>query len=661
MLLSNQKIISIVHSNFILSFDSLFLFTKDVSRFNLWIESRKNREKSLFKLTVLALQCIESWNDSFRPDTKGNFYNFQEVYNKFREQNIEFPPSFFLKSFEPLNKKTLKRDLSKVRSFCKEFELLINTKSVFRVKILKKILFSYEKTLNIHMEKMILKGNDPDNYFKETMKRVKSVVFNFLLWKSSNFTELFDPKCKVSIVIPDPVPKLEPEIENSRELNNDLSSSKSSLSEIEDIIEDLDHKEGLSSMYKQDLSSLQENYLKISEEKELIHMKNIALEVQARDLQLLLQDQKKIISEFSEENDKLKVDNDKIIQLNDFLTSKVEEMNSVIDKLEKSKLHNLKLVENLENANELLLLSNKHLKEDLAKLKINEEILLSCIKSKNLSFDPIEINEQLKNSPNDSVGSVLNRSKFCNSDRSVVKISSVDTLADYDAYDNEIYYFKFLVKGSGIIFEDEKMKVLAEFCAEGKRCDGVLKVLNKLEGKLKILIEICGIPKEFKQFSMPSGGFKIKGFGEVEFPVSILCSKVFMDSPMIKVTYVSIYMNKFLKIPLTPLVYLCKLDSIEKQEFGHLAQKVLTFKSEQWKSLKKSFCIYGKRIRSSKHNTHKIESSYSSIFGKVGLDISYEEGKLKINVLACNKLVANALLQNISMMISRILQIASKI
>ena len=511
------------------------------------------------------------------------------------------------------------------------------------------------------MEKIVLKGKDPDEYFKETMKRLKSVIFNFLLWKSSNFTELFDPKCKISVVIPDPVPKPEPEIENSRELNNDLSCSKSSLSEIEDIIEDFDHKEGLSSMYKQDLSSLQENYLKISEEKELTNMKNTALEVQARDLQLLLQDQKKIISEFSEENEKLKADSDKIIHLNDFLAAKVEELNSVIDELEKLKLRDLKLVENLENANELLMLSNKHLKEDLSKLKMNEELLLSCLKAKNLTFDPIDMNEQLKNSPNDSVGSVLNRSKFCNSDRSVVKISSVDTLADYDAYDNETYFFRFLLKGSGVIYEDEKMRVVAEFCAEGKRCDGALKVLNKLDGKFKVLVEICGIPKEFKQFSMPSGGFKIKPFGEVEFPVSILCSKVFLDSPMIKVTYLSIYMNKFLKIPLTPLVYLSKLDSIEKHEFGHLAQKILSFKSEQWKSLKKTFCIYGKRIRASKHNTQKIESTFSSIFGKVGLDIVYEEGKLKINVLACNKLVASTLLQNISMMVSRILQIESKI
>jgi hypothetical protein len=395
--------------------------------------------------------------------------------------------------------------------------------------------------------------------------------------------------------------------------------------------------------------------MKVTEEKEMLSFKNSGLELQTRDLMRLVEDQKKIMTEFGRENEKFKVENQKLAELNDFYDGKIKELNFTLDKIEKARINDVRLIENLENNNELLLLSNQHMKAEIEMLRGNQEKLLERLREQSVSQEFIENTELVKNSPNISLGSALNKSKQNQNSRSATKISSVDTLTDYEGYDNENFFFDFLLKGTGPVFEDERIKITATFFCSGEICEGNLKLANKLESKLKILVEICMIPKEFKKFSMPSGGYKLKKFEKIDFPVILVCSKVFSDFPMIKVTYLSIFQSKFLKLPISFFIFFSKTEDLSPDERRSFVQKVLKCNASQWKILKKTFSLYGKRIRNSKRENKRIIICFSSIFGNISVDMLYESCNLKIDLQGSSKNVVCLTLQFFNMVISKIL------
>lgn len=656
MMLQNPFIVSKVNRNLAPKLLTLFSFSPDPSKFNLWIDSRLSRQKSLFKFLILTLKCVEYWAETQKMNSDGEYSQLYTAYHEIKDRGIEFPPSFFLQPYEAINKKYLKKDLRKVNRFSEEFESLISIRSVNKVKVLKKILSSYEKTLDVHEEFIKKQDTDPDVYFKDTRSRVKANIFKFLLWKSSNFTELFDPIAKISILVLDPSPKSEPQNEVQREslMVSSQSSSKSSLSQLEDIPDDFDHKQGLSSMYKQDLSMLQDNYLRVFEEKETLNQKISALETQAKDLKQLIVDQKKIIEEFREENYRVMNQNTNLNELNTFLTVKTEELNIVLDKLEKSKIYELRVLENLENNNELLLLSNQNLKQEIMELKKNKESLLGQIQlmeSVTERDECVENSETVKNMPNDSVGSALGKRKVNSNERKLMNISSFDIIIDDEGYDNEELHFEYLQKGSGIIFDDEKIWISAEFEIKGKKSEGHLKIHNKTDKKLKILLEICSFPKEFSEFTIPTGSFRLKSSEEISLSVKIVASKLFLDSPLIKITYETLYQTKFIKLPVSPLMYFKKTGEILDEKFLLRSEKRMKLNCEEWKILKKKFFLYGNRVRVVKGESHKLRAGLLSVFGKCCLELVRNESELIIVALGSNQLMVNVVVKNAYMLI----------
>ena len=202
-------------------------------------------------------------------------------------------------------------------------------------------------------------------------------------------------------IIDDPLPKSEPIVENSREfdMNDSLGDIYDSpfkkkeenhaigenyinlQNELNRIMGKLSDSQDLAEMYKAELSRVQSNYLKIAEEQNALLMKLNAVIGFNRDLERLLDDNKDFMKQLEDEKNIISKEFAASQRHNNILQTSLAELQNANDLLEKEHMKSQKYIENIENANILLVASNQTLRFELDKSKTNEKGLHLNLKS----------------------------------------------------------------------------------------------------------------------------------------------------------------------------------------------------------------------------------------------------------------------------------------
>ncbi|OMJ86409.1 hypothetical protein SteCoe_12066 [Stentor coeruleus] len=393
-------IISLTHKKIIKKVPDLIVFQKNCGGFELWLSSLQAQDNSAFKIIILMLQCVELWGEIHGKDAKGKETQFLLVYQNLKAKEIEFPPSFFLKSCNFAEKNVTKRDLSRVRRLCKEFTKAIYAENKDRALGLKKIANSYEKVLEkeLNGEGRISKKAKDVMIF--VLKQLKEAKVLFEKWKSGGFS-LMSVKndVKLGVLIEDPCPKNMP-------LNDCLSDCDEDLN-FEDIFDSgkycnehgfcpshckesaeltmvkeqfLDCKELLNT-YKTDLKNLQEKYCRLIDEKQANENKVKELIQNNQDLERCLLQNKSMFHKVVSENNGLVKENDALKYQNEVYKKNIDQLNKAYQDVEEENEKIMKNLECLENGNVLLLYSNQTLKFELEKANTKELALVDIINS----------------------------------------------------------------------------------------------------------------------------------------------------------------------------------------------------------------------------------------------------------------------------------------
>ena len=56
------------------------------------------KEKGLFELFVLTLQCIEAWAEANTTDSRGKLTQLYTIYQGLKTREIEFPPTYLFQT-----------------------------------------------------------------------------------------------------------------------------------------------------------------------------------------------------------------------------------------------------------------------------------------------------------------------------------------------------------------------------------------------------------------------------------------------------------------------------------------------------------------------------------------------------------------------------------
>jgi hypothetical protein len=397
MLTSHPYIISYLTHKIVPNLPDLLVFEDIGSGFDIWVYLIQIKDKSRFKINILLLQCIEIWANIY-----GNsFGSFNNLLQSLKSKNLEFPPSFFLQAFGPLDTKPMKKDLHRVRKLVKELLKSIRCKSKEKALIYKKIVCTYEKYLSYEIEYRKNNCLDATEDLLFTYNQVIEGKKIFDNWKNEGFKGDDMKRAEVCERIEDPVPKSVPFNENSRDSELERSQAGSPLSNTEELFLDdtfeesyfqintlreklMDSKDILG-MYKEDLGRLQDNYLRVLEEKEILSLKVKALSISNQDLERALYQNKDFTDKILQDNTKIAQELECIKANNQQLIISVKEMQGVINTLEKNEQKNKDYIENIENANVLLLSCNEKLKSELEKCKNFEVPLISRSETEGLT------------------------------------------------------------------------------------------------------------------------------------------------------------------------------------------------------------------------------------------------------------------------------------
>lgn len=391
-------IISLTHKKIIKKVPNLIIFQKNCGGFELWLSALQAPDNSAFKIIILMLQCVELWGEIHGKDAKGKDTQFLSVYQNLKLKEIEFPPTFFLKSCNFAEKNVTKRDLSRVRRLCKEFIKTINSENKERALGLKKIANSYEKVLEKELTGECRLSKKAKDVMVFVLKQLKEAKVLFEKWKSAGFSIISARNdVKLDVLIEDPYPKSAP-------LNDCLSDSDSDLN-FEDIFDSgkycnehgfcpshckesaeltmvkeqlVDSKELLNT-YKTDLKNLQEKYSRLIDEKQANEARVKDLTQSNQDLERCLLQNKGMFHKVVSENNGLVKENDALKYQNDVYRKNIEQLNKAYQDAEEENEKIMKNLECLENGNMLLLYSNQTLKFELEKANNKELALVDII------------------------------------------------------------------------------------------------------------------------------------------------------------------------------------------------------------------------------------------------------------------------------------------
>ena len=394
------SIIAHVHKRIIQGLPDIVIFKDNCTGFELWQEALKVKDNSGFKFIILALQCIEIWGELHSNDCKGKETLYCKVYQQLKSRKIEFPPSFFLQPLSPLPKTHLKRDLHRVRKLSKQLIREIRFMDKQNAISLKKILNSYEKALQFEIENQQSIANMVHESVLLTLKDIEEAKELFEKWKSVNFCSMPEEgiyAC-VGVLIEDPLPKEEPfeedeediggkararERERERERSKspaipDLRAnlSKSFLgyqSEMSKLKEKLLDSQDLIDKYQADLSKIQTDYSSVVEERDVLLRKVEDLTESNQILEKSLAESKSLVEEITRKKSYLQKDIEAYNHLNKMHRTMIQELQETCFHLEKDSNHNKTYIENIENANVLLVATNQTLRIELERCKAPHE------------------------------------------------------------------------------------------------------------------------------------------------------------------------------------------------------------------------------------------------------------------------------------------------
>lgn len=402
--LKTPIVISYIDKHIVPKFPAIIIGEEDCQGFSLWLNFLKIKDKNAFKFMILALQCIENWGKIFKYNNRNAYTHFYQILNIVKENNIEIPPTFFLKPFEKTDKKTVKKDFDKVKNLLKEFVNYIYQGNKENALLLKKVVNSYESYFRESAEKYDKSIEcDVISIYLE-VKQAKSIMQT---WKNNKYAEVPQKNITSLNRVDDPLPKEQPNNENSREefsfLNHSFDLESSELkqqennyrqrkinpiprdSELKTQVEEL---ENLVGMYKQDLIKSQAKNHALERENNEIKIKNKELVVANTDLERNILDKKVSFDEICDENQKLSKENkkmqkrlDKILSSNEFFKKSIEELHDLVDNLSHESFQNKIYVDSIKNTNKLLLSTNQSLRNEIEDLKSHEKDLKKRFKS----------------------------------------------------------------------------------------------------------------------------------------------------------------------------------------------------------------------------------------------------------------------------------------
>ncbi|OMJ79882.1 hypothetical protein SteCoe_19966 [Stentor coeruleus] len=392
-------IVSFTHKKIIKKVPELIIFQTDCNDFELWLSALQDSDTSAFKIIIIMLQCIENWGEIYAKDARGKETKFLTVYQSLKLKDIEFPPSFFLKSCDFNEKNVTKRDIHRVRKLCKEFIRLINTDSKDKTLRMKKILTSYKKVLEKEISgqaKISQKSKDSIIFALNQIHETKKL---FDEWKSSGFVSLnAGNKMKFVVFVEDPFPKPTPLNDSFSDLDSELNfqdffdcekicnehgfcpSHCKESGELVKVKEELIDSKELLNTYKIDLKNMQEKYILLLEEKQMFEDKAKELSQSNQELEKCLIKTKSMFYTIANENSSLVKENEALKYQNEVYKVNIDQMDKMNRDAEEENCKIKKNLEHLENGNVLLLYSNQTLKFELEKAKTNELALIEAIK-----------------------------------------------------------------------------------------------------------------------------------------------------------------------------------------------------------------------------------------------------------------------------------------
>ena len=205
MQVNKSSIITSVQLEIIPAILNYVLSQRPSEGFSVWIRLLELNDNSEFKAYILLLQCFESWAYYHPSGRHGADSEFLRAFGELCEKNTEFPPSFFLKSFD-CEQMPAKRDLKRVERLCEEFLKGLACLNKGKSLILKKVLVSYEKSL-----KDIAKLRE-SKAITQLLEKITELLNLFKSIKSNRFMRLPQDqgKLKLTRLIDDPTPKCAP-------------------------------------------------------------------------------------------------------------------------------------------------------------------------------------------------------------------------------------------------------------------------------------------------------------------------------------------------------------------------------------------------------------------------------------------------------------------
>ncbi|OMJ82254.1 hypothetical protein SteCoe_17098 [Stentor coeruleus] len=394
------NIISFTHKKIIKKVPELIIFQSECKGFDLWLSALQDSDNSAFKIIIIMLQCIENWGEIYAKDARGKETKYSTVYRSLKLKDIEFPPSFFLKSCDFNEKNVTKRDLHRVRKLCKEFVKSINNDCKEKTLGLKKILNSYKKVLEKEISEQMGMSQKNKELIEFVLNQIEEARKMFTKWKSAGFVPL-SARNEVKFVelVEDPFPKVLPMNDSFSDFDSGVdfqdffldcekicnehgfcpSHCKES-GELVKVKEELVDSKELLNTYKIDLKNMQEKYIILLDDKEIFEAKAKELGQNIQELEKCLKKTKSMLYTISSENSSLVKENEALKYQNSVYKINIDQMDKMNRESEEEINKLKKTLEHIENGNVLLLYSNQTLKFELEKTKTNELALIEIIK-----------------------------------------------------------------------------------------------------------------------------------------------------------------------------------------------------------------------------------------------------------------------------------------
>lgn len=693
MQLQVSCIVSVIHKKIAGSMADFIFFQENIGGFDLWLCALQPKDTYLFKTLILALQSVEIWADQFSTDFKGKETIFFKTFQLIKSKKVEFPPSFFLQHPAKIPKVCIKKDLHRTRKLAKECLKGIKSSNKQRTLPLKKILNSYEKSLFFEVETRKNSGKNVNDSVYIALKEIQEVNELFAYWKSTDF--LYLPIEEIvknqGRLIEDPVPKFEPieEIHRDFEANSsfyefqDLGKpDQKATSEILKIKGKLLDAQELVDMYKADLNKVQANYVKILEINENLLTKNKSLVNYIQDLESALDSNKNIIEDLVNSKNHALKEIEAYSYQNEVCKISIKELQDSYEIMERQNSKQKSYIENIENANILLLSSNQTLKFELEKSKATEESLMFSIKTQNNrasvtrknSFEcqpqfeqafEAEFEKNLSSDDEDKqIPNVSNR--FILKSYLTENVRSMNLMRDMDLSkpdvkilkknknlnfcDNFKWILQFYKSNEGVIYEDYDLQIGLKMVVEEKECWGAGYVLNKTRESLRIDMNLLSFPESLKDFQITTGNFEIL-VGEFQaFSVFAKCRRPFSQLPIVKIEWNMGRKSAILKFPISYLLFFTMpLEDPGKQKFKACkeALKPKTTRSKR-RVLFETLRIFRNFSTKELEDNNGIIMHSLSPIGPVTVKVQVLSDKLKVQVQSINSEVSNLTLNLIS-------------